>query len=592
MKRRVAWIFAAAATLAACTVGPQYPAPRTSVPAAFGAIPKDDAAAAQGPPVAAWWTTFHDRDARLAGRARGARQPRPATRAGPRPRGARRRARSSPRDRLSDGRTRRGDATRSRRARHARRLPRRPRRTCSRRASTRRGRSTCSAARAARSRPPTRTSPRPIEDRRDVLVTLLGGGRAQLRRAARRAASGVDRARRTSRRSRRRSTLRARASPRGSRRDLDVARAEAQVRRPRRRSRRSTRSRAQSIHALGVLLAEPPRRARVRALAARPSRSVRRRGCPWDCPSDLLRRRPDVRRAERRLAAATARIGVATADYFPRFSLTGARRTRERRPRQSRRRRQPHRVPRAARSRGRSSTSAAIRGNIDAADAREEQAAAAYEIDGARELCATSRTRCVALANERDPPRFARGGGGGLAPRRRARDHALDRPAARTSSPCCRRSATSSPRRTRSCGATARGVRPRRPLQGARRRLGDRGEGRRPGRARRGRRARLRRLRRGAGAGRGAPVTRDRGRRRGRRRGARRSDPGHASGRRRPRGSTDGDPRRDRMKRKTLFLTLLVVAAAAAAGAWRWRAGRDGAGPRELVLSETSICGR
>jgi NodT family efflux transporter outer membrane factor (OMF) lipoprotein len=37
----------------------------------------------------------------------------------------------------------------------------------------------------------------------------------------------------------------------------------------------------------------------------------------------LLRRRPDVRRAERQLAAATARIGVQTAELFPKFSLTG-----------------------------------------------------------------------------------------------------------------------------------------------------------------------------------------------------------------------------------------------------------------------------
>jgi NodT family efflux transporter outer membrane factor (OMF) lipoprotein len=41
-------------------------------------------------------------------------------------------------------------------------------------------------------------------------------------------------------------------------------------------------------------------------------------------PADLLRRRPDVRRAERQLAAQTARVGVATADLYPRFSLPGS----------------------------------------------------------------------------------------------------------------------------------------------------------------------------------------------------------------------------------------------------------------------------
>ncbi|MCU0556722.1 MAG: efflux transporter outer membrane subunit [Desulfobacterales bacterium] len=40
-------------------------------------------------------------------------------------------------------------------------------------------------------------------------------------------------------------------------------------------------------------------------------------------PADALRRRPDVRRAERSLAAQTARIGVATADLYPKFSLAG-----------------------------------------------------------------------------------------------------------------------------------------------------------------------------------------------------------------------------------------------------------------------------
>jgi NodT family efflux transporter outer membrane factor (OMF) lipoprotein len=39
-------------------------------------------------------------------------------------------------------------------------------------------------------------------------------------------------------------------------------------------------------------------------------------------PLELLRRRPDIRRAERQLAASTARIGMATADLFPRISVT------------------------------------------------------------------------------------------------------------------------------------------------------------------------------------------------------------------------------------------------------------------------------
>ena len=42
---------------------------------------------------------------------------------------------------------------------------------------------------------------------------------------------------------------------------------------------------------------------------------------PVGSPGDALRRRPDIRAAERRLAASTARIGVATADLFPSFSL-------------------------------------------------------------------------------------------------------------------------------------------------------------------------------------------------------------------------------------------------------------------------------
>jgi len=46
-------------------------------------------------------------------------------------------------------------------------------------------------------------------------------------------------------------------------------------------------------------------------------------GVAVDLPADLLRNRPDIRRAERGLAAEHARIGVATADLYPRLTLNG-----------------------------------------------------------------------------------------------------------------------------------------------------------------------------------------------------------------------------------------------------------------------------
>jgi len=81
-------------------------------------------------------------------------------------------------------------------------------------------------------------------------------------------------------------------------------------------------ARDQAIHRLAVLVGAPPASLldelrRVDRIPPTPPT------VPVGLASDLLRRRPDVRRAERELAAATARIGVATADLFPRFSLTG-----------------------------------------------------------------------------------------------------------------------------------------------------------------------------------------------------------------------------------------------------------------------------
>jgi NodT family efflux transporter outer membrane factor (OMF) lipoprotein len=78
-----------------------------------------------------------------------------------------------------------------------------------------------------------------------------------------------------------------------------------------------------SRHAIAVLMGVFPEDlakelAEPRAMPALPSK------IPVGQPADLLRRRPDIREAERRFAAANARIGVATADLFPTLILSAA----------------------------------------------------------------------------------------------------------------------------------------------------------------------------------------------------------------------------------------------------------------------------
>lgn len=76
------------------------------------------------------------------------------------------------------------------------------------------------------------------------------------------------------------------------------------------------------MHFLGVLLGEPPM-----SLAQELSAVGRIPTGPSmvevGIPSDLLLRRPDLRSSERQLAAATADIGVAVRDLYPRFFVTG-----------------------------------------------------------------------------------------------------------------------------------------------------------------------------------------------------------------------------------------------------------------------------
>lgn len=77
-----------------------------------------------------------------------------------------------------------------------------------------------------------------------------------------------------------------------------------------------------SIHRLGILLGQPPEalQAELSTVAPIPATPPE---VPVGLPSDLLLRRPDVAQAESQLAAATANIGVAKADLFPKFYLTG-----------------------------------------------------------------------------------------------------------------------------------------------------------------------------------------------------------------------------------------------------------------------------
>jgi outer membrane protein, multidrug efflux system len=73
---------------------------------------------------------------------------------------------------------------------------------------------------------------------------------------------------------------------------------------------------------LAVLLGRPPG-ALVEELSVHAPVPAAPPAVPVGLPSDLLHRRPDIQQAERELAAATARIGIAKADLFPQFSLTG-----------------------------------------------------------------------------------------------------------------------------------------------------------------------------------------------------------------------------------------------------------------------------
>jgi NodT family efflux transporter outer membrane factor (OMF) lipoprotein len=104
---------------------------------------------------------------------------------------------------------------------------------------------------------------------------------------------------------------------------LTVAQSEAQVATTESAIPPLQTSIEQMTQALAVLLVLPPDDLR-QQLGTGGTPPVGPEAIPPGLPSELIRRRPDVRQAERQLAASTASIGVATAQWFPQFSLTGS----------------------------------------------------------------------------------------------------------------------------------------------------------------------------------------------------------------------------------------------------------------------------
>jgi outer membrane protein, multidrug efflux system len=104
--------------------------------------------------------------------------------------------------------------------------------------------------------------------------------------------------------------------------DLDVAQQEAQAHSTAAQIPTLETSLKQAAYGLDVLLGSQPgslwdELAVEKAIPTLPPEVL------VELPAELLRQRPDIRRAERQLAAATAQVGVATADLYPKFSLVG-----------------------------------------------------------------------------------------------------------------------------------------------------------------------------------------------------------------------------------------------------------------------------
>jgi len=107
--------------------------------------------------------------------------------------------------------------------------------------------------------------------------------------------------------------------------ELDVARAETELATTEAEAAALAQRRAELENALAILVGTNPATFHFAALDSTNARwKPQPPEIPAGLPGDLLERRPDVSEAERHLAAANARIGVAKAAFFPVVRLTGS----------------------------------------------------------------------------------------------------------------------------------------------------------------------------------------------------------------------------------------------------------------------------
>ncbi len=161
-----------------------------------------------------------------------------------------------------------------------------------------------------------------VEDRRDVLVTLVGdvgtnyinlrGFQQQIKIARENLTAQKHNA-----------DIIQKRHDAGFVGGLDVANAKAQVATTESTIPLFESSARAAIYSLGVLLGREPAALEKDLAQAAPIPPTPPE-IPVGLPSELLRRRPDIRRAEAQIHAATARIGVATSDLFPKFNLAGS----------------------------------------------------------------------------------------------------------------------------------------------------------------------------------------------------------------------------------------------------------------------------